>query len=304
LVMSRRETLLSWACCGSCQTIWNGFDCALRPILVQGTQAGVPVLPRLWRLVMARRHVNERGKSRRAYAAHLDLLDTADWWRALMSGQLARLGIKMKAFRVLERLYRRGGMYQRELSRTFLCSKQAIAKEIRYLEKWGWVRRVGGRLEPSDAAVTRREAAALISEDVSGSEAWKERADRWGEPEPKASSVGRKVVRLELTEKGMAMMEQVLPVYVKRIKSEMRALDGREQLTLCRLLRKLRRGDPVRWIRELHRKDEGAWEIDSGFVVAAGGLMKMVEHSTKRRTVGKREKQDILQAGILGSGPG
>jgi DNA-binding MarR family transcriptional regulator len=255
---------------------------------------------RPWRLIVGRVHVSERGKSRRAYAAHLDLLDTADWWRALMSAQLARLGIRMKAFRVLERLYRRGGMYQRELSRTFLCSKQAIAKEIRYLEKWGWVRRVGARLEPSDPAASPREAAALISEDVSGSEAWKDRADRWGEPERRMNVVGRKIVRLELTEDGMTMMEQVLPVYVKRIKSEMRALDGREQLTLCRLLRKLRRGDPVRWIRELHRKDEGAWEIDSGFVVAAGGLMEPVDRVAKRRTVAKRKKQDILEAGILG----
>src|SRR5580658_7692666 len=119
-------------------------------------------------ILMTRRHVNERGKTRRAYAAHLDLLDTADWWRALMSAQLGRLGVRMKAFRVLERLYRRGGMYQLELSRSFLCRRQSIAEEIRYLERWGWVRRVRRRLAPLDPTVSRRGAAALISEKVLG----------------------------------------------------------------------------------------------------------------------------------------
>jgi|HubBroStandDraft_6_1064221.scaffolds.fasta_scaffold05286_7 DNA-binding MarR family transcriptional regulator len=249
---------------------------------------------------MARHHVNERGKTRRAYAAHLDLLDTADWWRALMSAQLARLGVRMKAFRLLERIYRRGSMYQLELSRSFLCRRQSIAEEIRYLERRGWVRRVRRRLAPLDPTVSRQAAATLISENVSGGGAWEERGDHWGKPPRVRHPVGRKIVLVVMTEEGLKMMEQVLPVYVKRIKSEMRALDGREQLTLCRLLRKLRRGDPVRWIRELHRKDEGAWEIDSGFVVAAGGLSEPVEHVAKRRTVAKRKKQDILEAGILG----
>jgi DNA-binding MarR family transcriptional regulator len=248
----------------------------------------------------AQSHVNERGKTRRAYAAHLDLLDTADWWRALMSAQLARLGVRMKAFRVLERLYRRGGMYQRELSRTFLCSKQSMVKEIRYLERKGWVRRVRGRLEPLDPPVSRRRARALILKRVPGSGTWEERADFWGKPERAGNSVGRKIVLVVLTEEGLRMMERVLPVYVKRIKCEMRALDGREQLNLCRLLRKLRRGDAVRWIRELHRKDVGAWEIDSGFVDVAGGLMETGERVGIGRTVAKRKKQGILAAGILG----
>jgi DNA-binding MarR family transcriptional regulator len=253
---------------------------------------------------MARRHVNERGKTRRAYSTHLDLLDTADWWRALMSAQLGRLGVRMKAFRVLERLYRRGGMYQLELSRSFLCQRQSMADEIRYLERKGWVRRVRGRLTPLDASVSRRRARALILKRGSESATWEERADFWGKPEQAGKFVGRKIVFVMLTEEGLRVMERVLPVYVKRIKCEMRALDGREQLTLCRLLRKLRRGDPVRWIRELHRKDVGAWEIDSGFVNAAGALMEPVERVTTRRTVAKRGKQGILQAGILGSRPG
>jgi DNA-binding MarR family transcriptional regulator len=250
---------------------------------------------------MGRRFLNEQGKTRRAYAAHLDLLDTADWWRALMSAQLARLGVRMKAFRVVERLYRRGGMYQRELSREFLCSKQSIAEEIRYLERQGWVRRVSTRLAPIDAGVSRRRAGELIAESVAGSEAWKEIADGWGKPARAENAVGRKIVRVEITEKGLKMVRQVLPIYVKRIKSEMRVLDGREQLTLCRLSRKLRRGDPVRWIRELHRRDENAWEIESGFADAGSGWMEEREDGVKRRRMAKRKKQDILEAGILGN---
>ena len=43
-------------------------------------------------------------------------------------------------------------------------------------------------------------------------------------------------------------------------KSLMRVLDGREQVTLSRLLLKLRKGDVVKFVRQIWMYDDGAWE--------------------------------------------
>ena len=40
----------------------------------------------------------------------------------------------------------------------------------------------------------------------------------------------------------------------------MRALDGKEQVTLSRLLLKLRQGDVVRFVREIRMYDEEDWD--------------------------------------------
>jgi hypothetical protein len=44
------------------------------------------------------------------------------------------------------------------------------------------------------------------------------------------------------------------------VKSLMRALDGREQVTLIRLLQKLRKGDVVKFVREIRMYDKEDWE--------------------------------------------
>ena len=40
----------------------------------------------------------------------------------------------------------------------------------------------------------------------------------------------------------------------------MRVLDGREQVTLSRLLLKLRKGDVVKFVREIRMYDDEDWE--------------------------------------------
>ena len=80
------------------------------------------------------------------------------------------------------------------------------------MERWGWVRRVRRRLAPLDPAVSRRGAAALISEKLSGGGAWEERGDHWGKPTRARHPVGRKIVLVVITEEGLKIMEQVLPV--------------------------------------------------------------------------------------------
>jgi hypothetical protein len=42
--------------------------------------------------------------------------------------------------------------------------------------------------------------------------------------------------------------------------SSIRALDGREQVTLIRLLEKLRKGDVVKFVKEIRMYDEEDWE--------------------------------------------
>ena len=44
------------------------------------------------------------------------------------------------------------------------------------------------------------------------------------------------------------------------VKSSMRVLDGREQVTLSRLLLKLRKGDVVKFVREIRMYDDEDWE--------------------------------------------
>ena len=44
------------------------------------------------------------------------------------------------------------------------------------------------------------------------------------------------------------------------VKSLMRVLDGREQVTLSRLLLKFRKGDVVKFVREIRMYDDEDWE--------------------------------------------
>jgi hypothetical protein len=46
----------------------------------------------------------------------------------------------------------------------------------------------------------------------------------------------------------------------KVVKSLMRVLDGREQATLSRLMLKLRKGDVVKFVREIRMYDDEDWE--------------------------------------------
>jgi len=66
----------------------------------------------------------------------------------------------------------------------------------------------------------------------------------------------RRVRLVRLTEEGRKLIAYVLPRHKKVVKCEMRTLEGREQVTLSRLLRKLREGDILKWYREIHMLDE------------------------------------------------
>jgi DNA-binding MarR family transcriptional regulator len=73
---------------------------------------------------------------------------------------------------------------------------------------------------------------------------------------------GVRVVQVELTLEGKGLIAKVSPKVAKVVKAEMRALEGREQVTLSRLCRKLKEGDADRFIREITVRHPGEEWLD------------------------------------------
>ena len=96
-----------------------------------------------------RPRVREPEKSSRAFAAYVDLLDTADWLREKMSRQLKTWNLTMMQFRVMETIHREGPQYQQELSRKFGCSKQNVGQVVNSLVGCGCLRVEVSHLERS-----------------------------------------------------------------------------------------------------------------------------------------------------------
>jgi hypothetical protein len=71
---------------------------------------------------------------------------------------------------------------------------------------------------------------------------------------------GRAIGIIRLTPRGQKFIGTFFPKHAKVVKSLMRALDGKEQVTLSRLLLKLRQGDIVRFVREIRMYDEEDWD--------------------------------------------
>jgi hypothetical protein len=59
-----------------------------------------------------------------------------------------------------------------------------------------------------------------------------------------------------LTPAGKNFIVDVLPRHTKLVKSLFRVLDSREQMSMIRMCRKLREGDPVKFFREIRLLDE------------------------------------------------
>ena len=154
-------------------------------------------------------------RTRRAVAACRELLDTADWLRERVRRHLEWLELTMMEYRVLETLQHDGPQHQKAISQKLRSSEHGVALSIKRLEKKGWV---------------EREQATLPA-----SASWAEKAG------PRAT--GHKILLVHLTPEGKKLIAYVFPKYAKLVKGEMQALEGREQLNLSRLCRKLRRGE-------------------------------------------------------------
>ena len=182
------------------------------------------------------RRITQRGKTLRAFGAYLDLLDTAEMMRSELRGQLTGFGLTLRGFRVLEILYREGPTMMVIVAEKLLCSRQNLEFISRPLEERGWVRRVVRPLRGAELE-ERRQARASRGRHKNG------------------HSVGV----LMLTAEGKKFVGTVFPKHAKVVKCMMLALDGREQVTLSRLLQKLREGDAVKFLREFRIYDEEDW---------------------------------------------
>jgi hypothetical protein len=83
---------------------------------------------------------------------------------------------------------------------------------------------------------------------------------------------GRAIGIVRLTPRGKQFIGVFFPKHAKVVKSLMRTLDAREQVTLSRLLQKVREGDVVKFIQEMRRYDIEDWQRVAG---AAGVELQM-----------------------------
>ena len=103
----------------------------------------------------------------------------------------------------------------------------------------------------------QKEIAALPR--ISPARSKQQKSEGNGEATPQ----GRRVLFLRLSEEGRRFIAYASPRHRKLVKAEMRAIEGREQQTVSRILRKLRQGDPIRFLREIRMMDadEKPWGV-------------------------------------------
>ena len=167
-------------------------------------------------------------KTSRAFRAYINLMDAADWLRGEMSGQLATFDLTMMQFRVLEALDREGPQYQQLLSVKFRRSKQSVGLVLERLKKLGAVRRDWCRLPATSDRVE-------LGFEKGAGKNWQ----------------GRRISLVTITPAGKKLIGGVIQKHKKVVKAWMRALDAREQVTLARLCWKLRRGDIVKFVKDI-----------------------------------------------------
>jgi DNA-binding MarR family transcriptional regulator len=174
---------------------------------------------------ISRRRVDARGrKTMRAYSAYLELRDTAAWMNEELTAQLRNHDMTMLGFRVLN-LLRRGPQYLEEMSRQLNCEKAHVAKVLKRLRASGWVKGWRRRIYRANAS---------------------DEATEHGGAKPR----GRLVKLVGFTNYGRERFKWIHAKHVKLAKALLRALEGREQLTLTRLCMKLRRGNVLQFALE------------------------------------------------------
>jgi len=169
-----------------------------------------------------------RERTKRAFRAYIDVLETAEWLKGQMYGPLLLYDLSMGDFRLLELLHREGTQFVPDIARKRGLHRQAVDATIARLTKRGFVRRVILNLPPVDPDRAHLPAS-------------KRDERRKG---VRTSAVG-------LTKTGKKFISDVLPHHTKTVKALLRALDGREQDSLSHLCRKLRAGNPVRYFAEI-----------------------------------------------------
>jgi DNA-binding MarR family transcriptional regulator len=179
-----------------------------------------------------KRRMTQREKTLRAFRTYLDLIDTAEWLKGELRGQLECFDMTFPGFRVMEMLYREGPVGMADAARYRGCDRQNMMVVVARLERKGWVQQELVRLQPMRIKRNRLPKALR------------------GKPR-----AGRRVSWISLTEAGEKFMGIFLPKHAKMVKAFMRALRGHDQDSLSRLCRKLREGDGPKFISEITHLD-------------------------------------------------
>jgi MarR family 2-MHQ and catechol resistance regulon transcriptional repressor len=166
----------------------------------------------------------------RALTAYRELTDAADSFYRDLSHQTHRFGLTMPQFRVLELLHHEGPKSHREIAAKLCCGPRNVTVIVNSLERHRWVRRE----RPAGPGLTG--VGSRVHEARGAAE------------EP---ATDRRVVYVHLTPSGEKVIERVFPSHVKVIKAEMRVLTDAQQNSIIFLCRKLRRGDILKFIRDI-----------------------------------------------------
>jgi DNA-binding MarR family transcriptional regulator len=164
----------------------------------------------------AKRRPDQNEKTDRAFHTYIDLLDAAEYMRARLYDQLTFYDLTMNTFRVMQLLEHEGSCRATAMAERCHWSRQNLGMVVRQLTAKGWVRMELVKANPNGA---------------------------------------KQVAVLHLTRQGHEFIQLFLPRHGKVIKALMRALDGREQMTLARLCRKLKEGDIFKFISEMEHRD-------------------------------------------------
>ncbi|HXZ12643.1 MAG TPA: hypothetical protein VEG64_09645 [Candidatus Sulfotelmatobacter sp.] len=180
------------------------------------------------RFTIEKERLTHRGRTLRAFQAFLALMDAAAWIRSEMRGQLAAFGLTLRGFRVLDMLYRDGPTHMGALARACALTPQHAQEVVGQLEDMRWVEGVRTTLEPADNRRNRRLRSL-------------------GTPR----QTGVHVHKMRLTPLGEKFIGHIFPKHAKVVKAWMKALDGREQVSLTRICRKLKGGDIIKFFKEM-----------------------------------------------------
>ncbi|HXX18934.1 MAG TPA: hypothetical protein VEJ46_05995 [Candidatus Acidoferrum sp.] len=175
----------------------------------------------------------QREKSLRAFAAYLELVDTADWIRRKLRRPLESFGLTLEEVRLLFMLFPHQQLSTSEFARQRVRDRANLRVTFLSLERRGLVHRKVVTLPPAETRPSRLP---------------KHKRDQ--------PRIGRRVCTVSLTRNGAAFMRRVLPRHVKLVKALMRVLSYREQWTLMRLCCTLREGYIVRFMREIRMEDD------------------------------------------------
>lgn len=191
----------------------------------------------------------------------MDLIDTAEWLKNELRPPLDSLDITLGDFRVLELLNRKGPLTMSDVSRERRTGIPNVKRTSQYLERRGWVRRVVVTLPPVPFEQTHHA---------------KSKRDQ--------KRKGRRMGVMTLTPLGKRFVRDVMPNHSKMMKSLLRVLDGREQLSLSRMCRKLRSHEGVvKFLREIRMVDEDQ-EAAEVRAEAAAELERLTARTRMRRS--------------------